>query len=67
MPFVQGHLTHEPVSIAIASQCAHCSREIHFEVNDALAYQGPDTAGLVTFVPIVNFKKLKEPNIIDAF
>ncbi len=67
MPFVQGHLTHEPVTVSITSECAHCSESIHFDVNDELHYEGSDVAQHVVFLPVVDFKKLKDPSIIDAF
>ncbi len=68
MPFVKGHLTHQPVSVTIESRCAHCRRPIRIEIDDALHTRvgDPDAAPVIA-VPIVDFRKLKAPSIIDDF
>jgi hypothetical protein len=67
MPFVQGHLRNEPIAISIETECAHCSRPIQIEVDSELNYRVAEGAELMVFVPLVDFKKLKDPSIIDAF
>jgi hypothetical protein len=68
MPFVQGQLRKENVTVNVLTECAHCARPIHIEIDSELNYtvleQGADP---VVFIPFVNFKKLKDPSIIDAF
>ena len=68
MPFVQGQLNKEPTSVVIKSECAHCACPITIELDDKLKYtvieEGADP---VAFIPIVNFQKLTDPCIIDAF
>ncbi len=48
--------------------CAHCARTIQIEIDSELNYtvleEGADP---VVFIPFVNFKKLTDPSIIDAF
>jgi hypothetical protein len=67
-PFVQGHLRKEPLSILIETECAHCGQPIHIEMDSALKYRVVETdAQPLIFVPTVDFKKLKDPSIIDAF
>ncbi len=71
MPFVQGHLRNEPVAISIETECAHCSRSIRIELNSEpdgeLNHCVVEGADPLIFVPHVDFKKLKDPSIIDAF
>ena len=75
MPFVQGHLRNESISISIETECAHCYRSIRIEVDSAmdsepdsgLSYRVVEGADPLLFVPHVNFEKLKDPSIIDAF
>ena len=71
MPFVQGHLRNESIRIRIETECAHCSRSIRIEVesepHSALNYRVVEGADPLVFVPHVDFEKLKDPSIIDAF
>jgi len=71
MPFVQGHLRNESVAISIETECAHCSRSIRIELDSepdsALNYRVVEGTDPMVFVPHVNFEKLKDPSIIDAF
>jgi hypothetical protein len=67
-PFVQGQLRKEPLTFTIHTQCAHCGKEIHIEMDDKLNYSvsEPDARPLI-FVPMMDFGKLEAPSIIDAF
>jgi hypothetical protein len=71
MPFVQGHLRNESVAITIDTECAHCSRSIRLELESApdreLGYRVVEGDQPLVFVPHVDFEKLKDPSIIDAF
>ena len=71
MPFVQGHLRNESVAISIETECAHCSRSIRIELESApeseLSYRVVEGTAPLVFVPHVDFEKLKDPSIIDAF
>ena len=71
MPFVQGHLRNESIAITIKTECAHCSRSIRIELDSepdsALNYRVVEGTDPMVFVPHVNFEKLKDPSIIDAF
>jgi hypothetical protein len=68
VPFVQGQLRKENVTVNVMTACAHCARAIQIEIDSELNYtvleQGADP---VVFIPFVNFKKLTDPSIIDAF
>jgi hypothetical protein len=68
MPFVQGHLRREPLTVTFRSECAHCSRPLAMRIDSDLGYDitTPGAVPLV-FLPLVNFAKLKADSIIDDF
>jgi len=67
MPFVQGHLRNEPVSVTIRTECAHCARPMRIEVDSELRHRVLEGDAPRIFVPLVDFAKLTDPSIIDAF
>jgi hypothetical protein len=65
---VQGQLRKEPVSVFIETQCAQSAQPMHITIDSDLRYQVEEAgADPWVFLPIVNFAKLREPSIIDAF
>ena len=67
MPFVQGHLRNESIAITINTECAHCSRSMRIEIDSELNCRVEEGVDPLIFVPFVDFEKLKDPSIIDAF
>jgi hypothetical protein len=67
MPFVQGHLRNEPLSVTIRTECAHCSRPMGIEIDSELNHRVLEGEEPRIFVPLVDFEKLKDPSIIDVF
>ena len=68
MPFVQGQLRGEPLSVVIKTECKHCAQPLHIEIDDKLRYRVKEEgASPIVFVPFVNFSELTDPSIIDAF
>ena len=67
MPFVQGHLRNESLAVTIKTECDHCSRAIRIEIDTELNYRVLEGEEPLIFVPLVDFQKLKDPSIIDAF
>jgi hypothetical protein len=67
MPFVQGHLRNESLVVTIGTECDHCSRSIRLEIDSQLNYRILEGEEPLVFVPLVDFEKLKDPSIIDAF
>jgi hypothetical protein len=67
MPFVQGHLRNEPIAVSITTECDHCSRSMHIEVDSELGHRVSEDAEPMMFAPLVDFEKLKDPSIIHAF
>jgi hypothetical protein len=67
MPFVQGHLRNEPIAVTFETECAHCSRPLHIEIDSELRYRVAEKTDPLVFVPLVDFGKLKDPSIIHAF
>jgi hypothetical protein len=65
---VQGQLRNQPLSVTIETQCAQSGQVLHIEVDSALNYRVLETgAEPLVFVPLVDFEKLEDPSIIDAF
>ena len=67
-PFVQGRLREEALSVIIRTECRDCAQPIIIEMDSELNYkvlEGPATP--LVFVPFVDFNKLAERSIIDAF
>ena len=68
MPFVQGHLRHEPLAVTFRTACAHCARPLCIAVDSALDYRvAENEARPLVFLPLVNFAKLRATSIIDDF
>ncbi len=68
MPFVQGQYRHERVTIAFTSECGHCGRPMHIEIDSDLHYTvEPEAAGALVFVPLIDFARLRAKSIIDDF
>ena len=56
------------MTVSIQSECGHCHKPLNLEIDSDLNFhvQEPQAAPLV-FVPMVNFQKLDDLSIIDAF
>ena len=68
MPFVQGRIRHQPLSVTIETQCVHCAQPIHITLDSELNYRvHEDDAEPLVFEPHVNWAALNAPNIIDAY
>jgi hypothetical protein len=67
-PFVQGQLRKKPVSITVNTECAACAEPMRLKINSDLECEilvgGSEP---IIFVPQVDFSKLADPSIIDAF
>ncbi len=65
---MQGQLREEPLTFAIETECAHCRQPLHVEMDGDLNYRIVEgEAEPLVFVPMVDFDKLDDPSIIDAF
>jgi len=64
---VQGHLRKQPLSVSFRSTCACCDESIRIDIDDELSYGVFGEASPVIFMPLVNFKKVKDPSIVDVF
>ena len=67
-PFVQGQLLSKRLSFAIETECTQCAHPIHIEMdsdlNDAVREKDADP---LLLAPMVDFGKLPDSSIIDAF
>ena len=67
-PFVQGQLRKEKLSFQIDTVCAQSKRAIHIEIDSDLHLTAIEAgADPLVFVPMVDFDRLEDPSIIDAF
>jgi hypothetical protein len=65
---VQGHLRGEPLTLTLDTECAHCERPIHLQMDGNLKTTVlSEGATPMVFVPLVDLGKLDDPSIIDAF
>lgn len=65
---MQGRLRNEDLSVEIASECAHCRRPLRLEIDSEARVRVVDAeAEPWICIPIIDFKKLRAPNIIDDF
>jgi hypothetical protein len=65
---VQGQLRNEALSFSLETECAHCGRLLHLEIDSDLHVRVLEQgAEPVISVPLVDFDKLEDPSIIDAF
>jgi len=65
---VQGRLLGRELSGVLSSACAQCGRPLELEIDSRLRLRVL-SAGAKPLIctPFVSFKRLKAPNIIDAF
>jgi hypothetical protein len=65
---VQGRLRGEQLSFAVETECGHCRRPLHIEIDTDLQYRvAEQEARPLVYAPLVDFQKLDEPSIIDSF
>jgi hypothetical protein len=67
---VQGQLRGERLAFVIETECAHCARPLHIEIDSEMNYrvvEEAEGADPLVLVPLVDFSKLEDPSIIDAF
>ena len=65
---MQGQLRKEELSFLVETECAHCGQPLTIEIDSRMQYRVFETeARPVLFIPHVDFARLKDPSIIDAF
>ncbi len=64
-PFVEGQLWRKKVSAVLETECACCGRGIRVELDGELATE-PEARPL-SFFPMVDFKRWRDPSIVDGF
>jgi uncharacterized metal-binding protein YceD (DUF177 family) len=56
------------LSCTVQTECAHCQRPIHIQIDSELSYQVlEEGAEPLIQVPMVNVHELEAPSIIDGF
>ena len=65
---MQGRLRGEPLTVRVASECGHCQQPLDIEIDSELRFHVlEEAAEPLVYVPLVDFDKLQDPSIIDAF
>jgi hypothetical protein len=65
---VQGQLREKPISVVVKTKCAYSSEPIIIEIDSELRYRILEGGkNPLVFVPHIDFAKLADPSIIDAF
>ena len=65
---MQGQLRGESLSTTIDTLCCESGRPIQIEIDSDLNYRiAEGSAGTMLCIPLVDFDKLEDPSIIDAF
>jgi len=65
---VQGQLREKPISVVVRTKCAYSSEPIIIEIDSELRYRILEGGkNPLVFVPHIDFAKLADPSIIDAF
>ncbi len=65
---MQGRLRTEFTSISLTTECAHCGRPLHMEIDRDLNFRVAEgDARPLVAEPLVDFAQLRDPSIIDAF
>jgi hypothetical protein len=68
LPFVQGQLRDEELSVSITTACAVTGQPIHLDISSDLACHVEESAADPWLVmPLVDFATLDDPSIVDAF
>ena len=68
VPFVQGHLRNEYVSVEIETKCRHCDQIMHITMDSDMrgSVREAETTPLV-FMPDVDWDNFAERTIIDSY
>jgi hypothetical protein len=68
LPFVQGQLRDEELSVSITTACAITGQPIHLDITSDLECHVEEPAADPWLVmPLVDFATLDDPSIVDAF
>ena len=67
MPFVQGHLRKEYLSVTIDTECGHCGAPMQIGIDSEMSCQVVQGETPLVYVPMVDVHQLDEPSIIDGF
>ncbi len=51
----------------INTVCAHCQQSMRIDISSDLSYHVEGDADPIVYLPLVDFGKLRDPSIIDAF
>jgi len=65
---VEGRLRNERLTVEIATECAHCGRPMHFQVDEKLQWRASERgANPRLFLPHVDWETFQGRNIIGDY
>ena len=65
---MQGRLRNEHLTFSITTECGHCRKPIHLEMDSDLNCRVlEEDAEPLVFVPVPGVEKIKDKSIIDGF
>ncbi len=68
MPFVQGRLREEPVSVTVETRCEHCLEPLTLEIDSEMNVRAEQTgAEPMVFSPDVAVFDVEATSIVDDF
>jgi hypothetical protein len=68
VPFVQGHLRSESLTVEVETECGHCREPLHIAIDSDLDCSVEEAgAEPLVYVPLLDLRNLDEPSIIDRF
>jgi hypothetical protein len=65
---VQGQLRKQSLTFQVQTECGHCGKPFHLEIDSDLNYRVLEAeASPMVYAPLIDFDKLEDPSIIDGF
>ena len=65
---MQGRLRNEKLTFSVETECGHCGKTLHVEIDSELNYRVLEAdADPLVYAPMIDLTKLEDPSIIDGF
>ena len=65
---MQGRLRNERLSFTVQTECGHCGKPLHLEIDSEMNYSVlEDGAAPLVYAPLLDVTQLEAPSIIDGF
>jgi len=68
VPFVQGRLRNEWLSVEIETKCKHCNQQLHITMDSAMQFSVAEQAAVpLVFMPDISWEHFSGQTIIDSY